>query len=118
MKKTVVAAVAVLVLASSAAHAGGFRYGSAGGNLGNWSYSDAYAGGSANAYGFGIGETYSASNSERFANESWNGNTSGARSLNESGFRTRGFGSAHSSSSALAGGGTGAGIGFKIGGVR
>lgn len=116
--KLALVAAAGLAMAATSAEAGGFRYSSAGGNLGNWAYNDAQSGGSAKVYGFGAGETQTESIAE---GESWRGyRASGAwaGSANRSSFRAlKGMGSAQSSSSAVAGSGVGAGIGFKSGGL-
>jgi hypothetical protein len=56
---TMIAAAAAFALASTSAMAGGFKYGSAGGNFGKWAYGDGAAGGDAKIVGLGYGETSS-----------------------------------------------------------
>ncbi len=115
--KLLIATVAALAVASTAANAGGFRYASVGGNFGTWAYSDGQAGGSAAIIGLGIG----AAGSESAAtSEAWKGyysSGSSAAAANVSQFQGLGIGVAKSTSSAVAGSGVGYGIGFKLGGI-
>lgn len=116
-----IAAVAAFALASTSAMAGGFKYGSAGGNFGKWAYGDGAAGGDAKIVGLGYGETSSESYAGSQTNKSFGyggyGTSAMAESGNRSSFKGLGVGYAQSGSSAVAGSGIGHGFGFKVGGV-
>jgi hypothetical protein len=121
------ATAAAVAFAATSATAGGFSYGSLGGNFGNWSYGDAAAGGSAYVSGKFGGQTTSESYATVVQNsgtkKKWGNTTnysfSSSQAGNQSSFSSKwGGGYAHSGSSAVAGGGTGFGIGGKIGFVK
>jgi len=112
-----IAAAAVFAVASTSAMAGGFKYGSAGGNFGKWSYGDGAAGGDAKIIGLGFGETSSESYAGSDTKRTWKGTSAVAESGNRSSFKGFGVGTAQSGSSAVAGSGIGSGFGFKAGGV-
>lgn len=118
MNRTIILAGAVLALSASTALAGGFSYGSTGGNRGSWSYTDGAAGGNSGIVGIGYGQTgshsYAGTNNEanRYGayGNAWSGNTSY--------FKGYGIGYATSGSSAVSGSGVGYGSGYKAGGIK
>lgn len=112
-----IAAAAVFAVASTSAMAGGFKYGSAGGNFGKWAYGDGAAGGDAKIIGLGYGKTSSESYAGSETRRTWKGTSAVAESGNRSSFKGFGIGTAQSGSSAVAGSGIGYGMGFKSGGV-
>lgn len=114
--KLLTIAAATLAVAATAANAGGFRYGSAGGNFGNWAYSDAASGGTAKVSGWQSGSTSNESYAETHNYRGYKTAGSSASTGNMSQFQTKfGMGSATSGSSAVAGSGLGKGLGFKLG---
>jgi len=117
-----IAAAAAFALASTSAMAGGFKYGSAGGNFGKWAYGDGAAGGDAKIVGLGYGETssesYAGSETKKNFGYGGYGTSAVAESGNRSSFKGIGIGYAQSGSSAVAGSGIGHGFGFKAGSVH
>jgi len=120
-----IAAAAAFALASTSALAGGFKYGSVGGNVGTWTYGDAAAGGDAKIIGLGYGKTSSESYAGSDSTKTYGfgyksvGKSVGTYSAsgNRSSFKGFGIGYAQSGSSAVAGSGIGHGFGFKAGSV-
>jgi hypothetical protein len=125
--KSIVKALSVAGIAAcfaTAAMAGGFSFGSAGGNAGKWAYGDGAAFGGAEVNSYYGGQTWSESGAGSETTKSscyycggYSSSTSAeAGSFNESGFSTSyGSGHAQSHSSAVAGSGVGFGLGFKTG---
>lgn len=116
-----IAAAAAFALASTSAMAGGFKYGSVGGNFGKWAFADGAAGGDAKIVGLGHGETLSESYAGSQTTKTYGygslGTSAMAESGNRSSFSGYGLGHAQSGSSAVAGSGIGHGFGFKKGHV-
>ena len=121
--KSIVKALGVAGIAAcfaTAAAAGGFSFGSAGGNQGKWAYGDGAAFGGAEVSGFHGGSTYSESYGDSATSKSSchycaDTTTAHAASGNQSGFSGFGIGHAQSHSGAVAGSGVGDGYGFKLG---
>ncbi len=127
MRLALIAASSALLIASAtAASAGGFKYGSIGGNVGYWSYGDAAAasdvivdagkggkcrkcgnagGGSAATESYGTLDTYA------------NKYSAGGAASSGTYATFQGNGHIQAGSSALIGAGSGAGFGFKAGGT-
>ncbi len=113
---SVLTVAATLALASTAASAGGFKYGSVGGNLGTFSNINGSAFGSAKTHSYYGGHTSSESYIEVKA---WKGyGSAGAHGStgNQSSFK--GYGEAHSQSGISASAGAGYGIGGQFGGFK
>ena len=112
-----VAATALSLLAAPAT-AGGFSFGSLGGNLGTWSYGDGAAfGGAAGVCIIACASSStSLTGSQSYAGGGVSGNTSGA--ANVSTFQGLGVGHVQSHSGAVSGSGAGIGIGGKLGTFR
>lgn len=108
-------AAAALVLLATPAAAGGFSFGSLGGNLGTWAYGDGAAFGGADGKCIKSCKSTSESltSSDSYAGYYKSGNTSYAG--NVSSFSGYGVGQVQSHSGAVSGSGAGAGIGGKIG---
>lgn len=114
---SVLTVVATLALASTAASAGGFKYGSIGGNFGTFSNINGGSFGGAKSHSYyGGGST----SSETYIDvKAWKGYGSAGASGstgNQSSFT--GYGEAHSQSGLTASAGAGYGVGGQFGGFK
>jgi hypothetical protein len=111
-------AAAALALLATPAAAGGFSFGSLGGNLGNWAYGDGagFGGAEGGCIGHCTSSSESLTSSDSYVGYTASGNTSYGG--NTSSFSGYGVGHVQSHSGAVSGSGAGAGIGFKLGGFK
>ncbi len=132
----IVAIAALAAGVSTAAQAGGFEYGSAGGNHGNWAYADSVSAGDAKVHGGYYGSTYSGGDALSVTGEAAAGlacirigcgsaggaalgaKVTGAYTAGENYsefYADYGYGSAQSHTGSYAGSGAGRGDGYKSG---
>ncbi len=127
MKIATVIAAAVLALTATSASAGGFKYGSLGGNYGTFANINGGSFGSAKVSSYGKrcrkgcrsgGSTSSETYLEIKSYKTYNSAGAYGSTGNQSSFKGFGRGTAHSQSGLTASAGVGYGIGGQIGGFK
>ncbi len=116
MKIATVIAAAVLALTATSASAGGFKYGSHGGNYGKFSNINGGSFGGAKFSGYGHGNTSSETYIDVKAYKGYYSAGAYGNTGNQSSFKGYGHGTAHSQSGLSASAGVGYGKGGQHGG--